>query len=74
MDGGNRQKDRMIWKRNSGDGGENQKILHVQPAAVLPAAHPAEVKPAGSCRKYSVLRLQHRVGGACVHKTDGKLF
>lgn len=55
------------WRRR------NKQSLCVQPAAVLPAAHPAEAKAAGSCRKYSVLR-PNGGGGACAHKTDGKLL
>lgn len=47
----------------------------VHPATVLPAAHPSEkAKVQGSTRQYSEQELHWRFGGACMHKTDGKLF
>lgn len=64
-------------RNNTGEGttGETKRqTLRVQPAAVLPAARPAEVKFTGSCRQYSEPGLHRRFGGACMHKTDGKLF
>lgn len=64
-------------RNNTGEGttGETKRqTLRVQPSAVLPAARPAEVKFTGSCRQYSEPGLHRRFGGACMHKTDGKLF
>lgn len=35
---------------------------------------PTKVKLRGNCRQYSEQELHWRFGGACMHKTDGKLF
>ncbi len=46
----------------------------VQPATVLPVARLHKGKIQGNCRQYSEQELHRRYGGACMHKTDGKLF
>lgn len=46
----------------------------VQPATVLPVAHPSKGEIQGNCGQYSVHELHWRFRGACMHKTDGKLF
>lgn len=53
-----------------------KKKVRARPAAVLPAARPAEVKSSREPQEVQRPRAATRGGGggACVHKTDGKLF
>lgn len=48
----------------------------VHPAPVLPAAHPGPKgkKFRGAAGSTASGELHWRFGGACMHKTDGKLF
>lgn len=54
--------------------GGNKMDFKVQSVTVLPAAHRNRGEIQGSCRQYSEQELHWRFGGACMHKTDGKLF
>lgn len=58
------------------EGGRRNKMAdsNVQPATVLPVAHPSRGKHQGNYRQYSEQEMHRRCGGACMHKTDGKLF
>lgn len=46
----------------------------VQPATVLPVAHPSKGEIQGNNEQYSEQELHWMFGRACMHKTDGKLF
>lgn len=68
----------MERKHNRGEGKNRMNKMadsEVHPATVLPAAHPQQRAKFGETAGSTVSKsCTGGSGGACMHKTDGKLF
>lgn len=80
--GQRKERDKGMEKKNRWGGGRKnkKKMADSKDAAChcavcsSPSLPRERLKSEGSCRQHSERGLHRRFGGACMHKTDGKLF